>query len=546
MKSLVSKEIYNKLDHAKSIVSASPDESFRISKKAYIVARDNKLPLEEAHSLVGMSLAMRIKTDISGMLDCSYRALQIFKDENHAIGEIRALNHIGIAYFYNSMYEEAMKSFIKTIDLLETNKDDFLFSSVLNNIGEIYKESAVYDKAIEYYMKAIDIVISNDFQLSHGAILSNIGEIYSAQKEFQRALVVYQESYNIFISNNDMLNLGEVENKIGKVYFEIGDFKSAKKYYFKSLKILEGINNKYYSIDVLINIGELYLEQSSGRKTLNFYEKAMEYAEEIGAKKKLYQIYNLISQYHEIQGDYKNALEYYKKFFNMNEQISGTNLKTKLEILNIEVINIEETGKLEKLKDRLEKEISRQNSELENINYKNEILEKEANEDELTGICNRRSINTYLKSTLEETHLEEDNIVLFMMDIDRFKRYNDYWGHPKGDVCLKKITDCIKKIQEDGNDVFGRYGGEEFVYIVKNISYDDAFKLGNRIRTEVEKIGLYYIYEGKKEIATISMGGIIGKYSDFDSMEEMLELADQELYRGKDRGRNITILKQKN
>ena len=354
------------------------------------------------------------------------------------------------------------------------------------------------------------------------------------------------ESYNIFISSNDMLNLGEVENKIGKVYFEIGDFKSAREYYFKSLKRLEGINNKYYSIDVLINIGQLNLEKLAGRKTLSYYEKALEYGENIGSKKKLSQIYRIISDYHEIQGDYKNALEYYKRYSNVSEQISGANLKTKLEILNIELKNIEETGAFIKLKSRLEKEISRQNLELENINRTNEILEKKVNEDELTGVKNRRSINTCLKSILEEMYLQEELIVLFMIDIDKFKRYNDYWGHSEGDICLKKIAYCIEKIKNNRNDIFGRYGGEEFIYISRSINYEDALNLGNLIRTEVEKIGLYYMYKGEKRDTTISVGGIIGKSSDFASMAEMLELADKELYRAKDMGRNITRLIEKN
>ena len=545
MERLISKEIYSKLDHAKSIASSNPHNSFKISKESYILAKNNKLSLEEAYSLIGMSLAKRVKSDISSMLDYSYKALQIFKDKNSISGEIKALNLIGIAYFYSSMYEEAMKTFLKATELLEIKKDEFVLSSVLNNMGEIYRESEVYDKAMEYYIRAIDIVTLNNYSLSHAAILSNVGEIYFAKQEFHSALIVYRESYDILITSNDMVNLGEVENKIGKVYFEIGDYKNAKEYYMRSWKRLEAIENMYYPIDVLINMGKFHLKRSFGRKTLYYYEKALEHAENIGSKKKLSQVYILISEYHEIQGDYKNALEYYKRYFNVNEEISGANFKTKLEILNIELKNIEETGKFEKLKNRLEKEISRQNTELEQISHTNEMLEKKVYEDELTGTKNRRSINAYLKSTLEEVYLKEDLITLFMIDIDKFKRYNDYWGHSEGDNCLKKVAECIGKIQNNKNGIFGRYGGEEFIYIATSISYEDALNLGNLIRTEVEKIGLYYVYEGEKRITTISVGGIIGKSSDFTSMAEMLELADKELYRAKDMGRNMTLLKQK-
>ncbi len=542
MKKIVSKEIYSKLDYAKSIASVYPDKSMEICQEAYNLAKTNYLILEEGYALIGMSLSSRVKSDGSSMLDYSYRALTIFKDKEHIPGQIKALNLIGIAYFYSSMYEESLKCFLKVTDLLERNRDDFLLSSVLNNIGEIYRESEIYDKAMEYYEKAVDIVVANNYSLNHAAILGNIGEIHFDKREFEIALEVYNKSHNILSDTNDMVNLGDIENRIGKVYFAIGDFEKAEEYYLKSYERLEDISNKYYVIDVLINIAKLYIGSRS-RKVLYFYEKAIEFAEKVGSKKKLCQVYKLISEYHEDEGDYKNALELYKKYSNVNKEIMSSSLRTKLEILNIEFRNIKDTDEFEQIRNRLEKEITRQKKEIEKIKLANEILEKKAYEDELTGISNRRSINIYLKKFIEEISSKEHSIVLFMMDIDNFKKYNDYWGHAEGDICLKKIAECIRKIQISRSDSFGRYGGEEFVYISTSINYEDASKLGNLIRTEVEEVGLYYMDGEEKRPVTISVGGVIGIRSDFKSISNIMEIADKELYRAKDMGKNITILK---
>lgn len=545
MKKTISEEIYSKLHYAKSIASINPDKSMEISKEAYALAKTNSLELEEGYSLIGMVLACRVKSDSSSMLDYSFRALSIFEARNHIAGQVKAFNLIGIAYFYSSIYEEALKYFLKVEDLLESNKDDFLLSRIFNNIGEIYRESAMYDRAMEYYGKGIDIAVENNFSLNHAALLSNIGEIHFTKGEFDTALMVYNESYDILIDSNDMVSLGEIENRIGKVYFEIGDFKKAEEYYFKSFERLKDINNKYYVIDVLINIAKLHSIKSS-IETLNFYEEAMEFAESVGAKKKLCQIYKLISEYHQSQGNYKNALEYYKNYCNINEQIMSSNLRNKLEILNIELKNIHMIGEFEQIKIRLEKEITTQKNKLEKIKMTNKILEKKAYEDELTGIPNRRSINTYLRRILKEMGTKEDLIALFIIDIDKFKKYNDCWGHSQGDNCIRKITECIKKIQNNRNDIFGRYGGEEFVYISTSLTYEDAFNLGNLIRTEVERIGLYYMDKGVHKNVTISVGGVIGSSSDFKSMVNIMELADKELYRAKAMGRNMTILRDIN
>lgn len=541
MNKIISEEIYNKIDYAKTLATMNPDKSMEISKEAYALAKANNLAVEEGYALISMVFAFRAKSDKSSMLDYSFRALSIFEDRDHIEGQVKALNLIGIAYFYSSIYEEALKYFIKVEDLLEFNKDDFLLSSILNNIGEVYRELGIYDNAMEYYEKAIDIVVKNNFSLNHAAILSNIGKIHFDKGEFETALKVYNKSYDIIVDSKDMINLGEIENRIGMVYFEVGNLIKAEEYYSRSFSRLEDINNKYYVIDVLINIAQLHVVKKS-RKTLNFYGKAMEFADAVGAKKKLCQIYRLISEYHEIQGDYINALKYYKNYSNLNEQVMSSNLSNKLKILNIELKNLQLIGEFEQIKIRLEKEIDTQKNELEKIKLANKILEKKAYEDELAGIPNRRSINIYLKRLLEEMASKEDLIVLFMIDIDNFKKYNDYWGHSQGDICIRKISDSIKKIQSDRNDVFGRYGGEEFVYISTSLRYEDALKLGNLIRTEVMDIGLYYMYKGEKKAITISVGGSIGSSSDFRSMANMLEFADKELYRAKEMGKNMTIL----
>ncbi len=542
MDKTMSEEIYNKLYHAETIASVNPDKSLEISEEAYALAKANNLELEKGYALIGMVLACRIKSDKCSMLDYSFRALSIFEDIDHIAGQVKALNLIGIAYFYSSIFEEALKYFLKVRDLLKLNKDDFLLSRVLNNIGEVYRESGIYDKAMAYYGEAIDIVVNNNFSLNHAAILSNMGKIYFDKGEFETALKVYSKSYDILVYSNDMVSLGEIENRIGMIYLKIGDFEKAEEYFSKSFERLEDINNKYYAIDVLINMAQLPLVKAS-KKILNFYEKAMEFADDVGAKKKLCQIYRLISEYYENQGDYINALKYYKNYFNLNEQVISSNLSNKLEILNIELKNIELIGEFEQIKIRLEKEIATQKNELENMKLENKILEKKAYEDELTGISNRRSINTYLKDILEEMSSKEDMIVLYMIDIDNFKKYNDYWGHARGDICLKKITDTIKKIQTSRNDIFGRYGGEEFVYISTYLSYEDALNLGNLIRKEVERIGLYYVDKGEHKNVTISVGGAVGSSSDFSSMANIMELADKELYKAKEKGRNMTILR---
>ena len=434
------------------------------------------------------------------------------------------------------MYEEALEYFLRSQDVLKS--DDPLNTNLLNNIGEIYRECELYDKALEYYRRAISFINDKYSSSNHAAILCNIGEVYFSTNSLSKALESYEKSYNILIKGKDMISLGEVENRIGKVYFEMGDLDTAEVYYSSSLKRLKMINNKYYAIDTLINIAQLYSENA-----LEYYKEARGYALEVNSKKKLLKIYQLMSEHYENRFDYQEALKYYKEYFYINQEIVNLNLKNKLEILNIDIENIKTKEKIDYIKAKLENEINRQKNELKRIKKTNEILERQAYEDELTGVKNRRSINNYLKEFFERDLFQEDKIVLFIIDIDRFKRYNDYWGHSQGDICIKQISEHIERIQTERDDIFGRYGGEEFIYISTNIDYEEALKLGDRIRKEIEDIGIYYLYKGEEKPITISMGGVIGEIRDFDSMADVIEKADIELYKAKQNGRNTLILK---
>lgn len=115
-------------------------------------------------------------------------------------------------------------------------------------------------------------------------------------------------------------------------------------------------------------------------------------------------------------------------------------------------------------------------------------------------------------------------------------------GPCQGDVCLKTIAECINGIEIENDSLFGRYGGEEFLYIASIKNYEEAIKLGNTIREKVVQLGIFYIYKYKKIPTTISVGGVVGEITIFNSSREIIELADNELYRAKDLGRNITII----
>jgi diguanylate cyclase (GGDEF)-like protein len=152
-----------------------------------------------------------------------------------------------------------------------------------------------------------------------------------------------------------------------------------------------------------------------------------------------------------------------------------------------------------------------------------------ASRDPMTGIYNRRRFFD-LAQTLLET---KENLFAVMMDIDKFKRINDTYGHPFGDVIIKSIVKTIENdLPEDA--VFGRIGGEEFAILIEATSLQEIQSLIEKIRQDVEDSQEFY--EGKSVPFTISNG--VSQKVPNDTLDSILKRADEALYEAKETGRN--------
>ena len=156
----------------------------------------------------------------------------------------------------------------------------------------------------------------------------------------------------------------------------------------------------------------------------------------------------------------------------------------------------------------------------------------QASTDPLTGLPNRRYFEEYVE-LLGRGRRAADAIGILMVDVDRFKALNDRFGHAIGDVVLRAIGRTIATTVRD-LDVPARFGGEEFVVLLRNPSPEVALEVGERIRGAVERIDLRDIGVGA---VTVSVGASVSR-ADGEAVATLVERADHALYRAKRYGRN--------
>ena len=158
-----------------------------------------------------------------------------------------------------------------------------------------------------------------------------------------------------------------------------------------------------------------------------------------------------------------------------------------------------------------------------------QILKKASMTDPLTGILNRRAILDELSQRMNHHLYDFEHLSVLMIDIDFFKEVNDTFGHVVGDKVLKKVAGIISQVIR-GLDSVGRYGGEEFLVVFPNTNYDNAFGASERIRQRIEET----VFEDVGKL-TISGGFVCFKN---ETIEELIQKADQCMYNAKRNGRN--------
>jgi diguanylate cyclase (GGDEF)-like protein/PAS domain S-box-containing protein len=167
-----------------------------------------------------------------------------------------------------------------------------------------------------------------------------------------------------------------------------------------------------------------------------------------------------------------------------------------------------------------------------------EQLKLLATTDGLTGLTNRRAFDQALEGEMARHRRSRLSMALLMIDVDRFKKYNDLYGHQAGDDALKAIAECLRAELKRPGDIAARYGGEEFIAILPATDEDGACFIADAIRESLSALHLQH-RGSEKGIVTVSIG--VAVYTDAEATMDSGELvrrADRALYTAKDSGRD--------
>ena len=184
---------------------------------------------------------------------------------------------------------------------------------------------------------------------------------------------------------------------------------------------------------------------------------------------------------------------------------------------------------------------------IRDITEQHNTLENLVEMDHLTNVYNRRHFDReILIKTTNLIHFG-GSLCMIMIDIDKFKDYNDHYGHPLGDKCLTKVAEIMRKTLRRKSDLLFRYGGEEFAVLISDISLENACIVAEKIRCAVHDLNILHAYS---PCGAVSISAGVAVLEDEEARcltnpsAELVKLADAALYEAKNNGRNCVRFKK--
>ena len=488
--------------------------------------------------------------------------LDVAQSLNNKVFIAKGLINLGAIYYQTERYEKALMVFDEALQIANNLDDEELKGFINNELGILYAYFGEDDKSLKYYRKSYQHYKRLGNLTNAINSLVNIAANYQTKGNYKKAIEIYNELIPDIKRTeskrfNFMVYMGLSRSYLRK---KDADAKTAYQYLKKAEKNLSGIEQPI----VIINF---YVDKASVLKTLKQYDEALaslQQAEDflVAQNKKEYQplylnILGTRANIYRSLGHYKKAYQLATEYVNANLEVLKSARMDAVQDMRIRY----ESEQAELQKKLLEQKSSNQALELlkAKANSKNQQtyfllasfvavifawllvrliksqrkLLQVSRIDSLTGLDNRRRAIQLGEQLLDKAK-QGSELSLLMIDIDNFKNINDSFGHNQGDLVLKKLSEIISE-QLRKYDVFARFGGEEFIILLPNTSYEQAIETAQRIRKIVEE------YEWKlpnETPITVSIGVTNTAENEFKTLDELIKRADDLLYKAKQQGRN--------
>lgn len=486
-----------------------------------------------------------IYADNKTALKDAFYAYELSKKVNYPQGEAILLLKIGFIYTHISQYKKGIEYIIQALSMLELYDLNYYIASAFIMLGNVFFELAYYENAFDYYNKSL--FISNKYQYSDriNAAYNNIGEIYKMLNDYDNALrycvkglendpvkacngiahinlaeiYYFKGDYDIALETLPIalklltkykyeIHFCEVYKIYALIYWKLKQYDKAGRYFAEAIAIADKKNVYFNKINILVYHHEFLLDINEHQKAIDNLFEAYTLAAANNIYEKTIQICSCLISIYEKLDDKESALKYYRLYVCHEKE--------------------QKKERINQITDGIE------------LRIKTEEIKLQSEIDSLTGIPNRRKFVDFLGKQWENSKKYSQELSLIMLDIDFFKEFNDNYGHPEGDKCIREIANILNSLL-DKRYLFSRYGGDEFVAVLPQTTIEVAHEHAEMMRKAILSARITHRHPESFGFVTITLGVASLIPTDDYSVSDFIKKADNALYKAKRKGRNIVV-----
>lgn len=493
-------------------------EGYRSIIKDY--AHDSGV-LSKAYYFLAEALALQM--DIEGCEECCYLSIEHGKKS----GNIRCQNLALIKLIGLKLDQGneavALEFLYEALDLITLNQDEDLFDIIYVVFASIFEMAEDYDTAIAYYRRSFEKLL----ELYPDARTSSTF-VYAARM---------LSAVGCLIKYND-------KESLSKCYYELKDlpYESVTPVFALIPAFLEGYlaflnEEKDKAITILRDVIQKYIDTAEVFDTYIIPEHIYKVFENYEMREDQKVILDLMKKYSDTTdldswkvlytetqirycrdiGDKESLLAAYEKYYSSQQSYHNNSVKQKQEYIM--------------LRKRLYEE---KEEHLKTV----ETLQSISSTDALTKLENRYSLMRYAPVALQSAIMRKQYYGVLLIDIDRYKEFNDTYGHVHGDECLQQIGSVLKEVMKD--HFCARYGGDEFIGIFTDTDEAEIRSICSQIKEKLDELNIEHVRNVPYGHVTVSQGFYTRVPSEGDDFTLFLKEADSGLYKSKERGRNCT------
>lgn len=482
---------------------------------------------------------------------CSSLHTHIQDSEASVLPKHQALRVIANNQEFLGYYQKALDTYQELLSIIPSYVDS---SGVYNDAGLLLATLGNFEQSKNYLDTALTMRKSANQQLELAQTHHSMGKVNLKEHAYESAISHFMQSKVISEQFNYLYGLTFAQLGLGQAYIGAKDFKLGTDYLLQALDSATKQQNAQIRGEIYLALAKAHLLQDKYIAATNFAEQTLSLATSIRSERLSGQALKLLADISEQKGDYQTALEHYRQY--ARSELNKRDKENKsafiaLDAARRDYINQIKTENLTKQNQNLKETLQTLEHHKNLFSFVMVALlllilvqmrhqRKRASSLELDGLCgiyNRSASIRHIK--LQPAVKNSDNVnVLALIDLDNFKQINDKFGHSSGDAILTEIVSLMSTHANPG-DVFGRFGGEEFIVLLKDVDELDVEDRINQLQQTISDT--VYYSQCQQPISLSASIAFLATKKALNDFDELYSILDQALYQAKQNGKNTII-----